>query len=171
MHFTLRIDDLSSSEVQDLIAEHLRGMLASSPACHVHALAIEGLRRPDITFWSVWSGESLCGCGALKELSPTSGEVKSMRTRSPYLRQGIGQFMLDEIVRTATNRGYERLYLETGTGVAFEAAHALYLNNGFKWCGAFGDYVATDFNVFMEKHLHPGSARADEQIHAASRDT
>lgn len=156
MHFICRIDDLSSPEVQALIAEHLRGMRASSPACHVNALAMEGLKRPEVTFWSVWEGESLCGCGALRELSPTSGEIKSMRTLPRYLRQGVGQAMLDEILRTAMARGYEHLYLETGTGVAFEAAHALYCKNGFTWCGPFGDYVATDFNVFMEKNLRSG---------------
>lgn len=76
-----------------------------------------------------------------------------MRTSAPYLRQGLGQFLLDEIIRAAETRGLERLYLETGTGIAFEPAHALYLKNGFEWCGAFGDYVATDFNVFMEKRI------------------
>jgi putative acetyltransferase len=153
MQFTARIDDLSTPEVQGLIAEHLRGMHAHSPACHVNALAIEGLQRPEITFWSVWNDQTLCGCGALRELDATSGEVKSMRTRSAFLRRGLGQFMLSEIVRTAKGRGYELLYLETGTGVAFEAAHALYLKNGFDWCGPFGDYVATEFNVFMVKRL------------------
>jgi len=153
MTFVARIDDLSSPEVQALIAEHLAGMHANSPSGHVNALAIESLRRPELTFWSVWSGDALCGCGALKELEPGLGEIKSMRTRPAFLRQGLGQFMLDEILRTARARGYKRLCLETGTGAAFDAAHALYLKNGFRWCGAFGDYVATDFNVFMERNL------------------
>jgi putative acetyltransferase len=78
-----------------------------------------------------------------------------MRTRPAFLRQGVGQAVLDEIVRTARARGYRQLYLETGTGDAFSAAHALYLRNGFGWCGAFGDYAATDFNVFMVKRLNP----------------
>jgi putative acetyltransferase len=148
-----RIDDLSSADVQALIAEHLQGMHGSSPPGHVNALALEGLRRPNVTFWSVWEGETLCGCGALKELDATTAEVKSMRTRSPFLRRGVGQFVLDEIVRTARSRGYRTLVLETGTGAAFEAAHALYLRNGFAWCGAFGDYEATEFNLFMRREL------------------
>jgi putative acetyltransferase len=119
----------------------------------VHALAIEGLRKPGVTFWSAWRQSALCGCGALKELDSTSGEVKSMRTRPAFLRQGVGQAVLDEIVRTAQARRYEHLYLETGTGDAFSAAHRLYLRNGFRWCGAFGDYEANDFNVFMIKRL------------------
>ncbi|HRD96888.1 MAG TPA: GNAT family N-acetyltransferase [Rubrivivax sp.] len=155
MTIRVRIDDLSSPQVQALIAEHLAGMQGNSPAGHVHALAIEGLRKPGLTFWSAWQGAALCGCGALKALDATSGEVKSMRTRSGFLRQGVGQAVLDEIVRTARARSYSRLYLETGTGPAFAAAHALYLRNGFGWCGAFADYAATDFNVFMVKPLGP----------------
>lgn len=152
---TLRthIDDLSSTDVQHLIAEHLQGMHSHSPPGHVHALALDSLRGPDVTFWSVWDGQVLCGCGALKQLDASAGEVKSMRTRAAYLRRGVGQFVLDQIVLTARGRGYAHLYLETGTGPAFEAAHALYLKNGFGWCGAFGDYVATDFNVFMSRQL------------------
>ena len=153
MPITVRLDDLSSPEVQALVAEHLAGMHCHSPPGHVHALAIGKLRAPGVTFWTAWLDGALCGCGAMKELDARSGEVKSMRTRSAFLRQGVGQAVLDEIVRTARERGYLHLFLETGTGPAFEAAHALYRRNGFEWCGAFGDYTATDFNVFMAKRL------------------
>lgn len=148
-----QVDDLSSQEVQALVAEHLAGMHGNSPPGHVNALAIEGLRKAGITFWTAWQGENLCGCGALKALSGSAGEVKSMRTRSAYSRQGVGQAVLSEIMSTARERGYRHLYLETGTGKPFEAAHALYIKNGFGWCGAFGDYEATEFNVFMVKAL------------------
>ena len=153
-------DDLSSPLVHALIAEHLAGMHGNSPAGHVHALAIDGLKAPDVAFWSAWIDGQLCGCGAMKSLGATAAEVKSMRTRSSYLRQGVGQAVLDKIVDAARGRGYTRLYLETGTGDAFAAAHALYLRNGFAWCGPFGDYTATDFNVFMVKALAPESSAA-----------
>lgn len=149
----VRPDDLSSAEVQALVAEHLSGMHVNSPPGHVNALAIENLRAPDVTFWTAWSDGSLCGCGALKELDASTGEVKSMRTRPAFLRRGVGQAILDEIVRTGRERGYARLCLETGTGTAFAAAHALYLRNGFEPSGPFGGYEATDFNVFMAKEL------------------
>ncbi len=146
-------DDLSSPEVQALAAEHLAGMQGNSPPGHVHALALEAMRQSDVTFFSAWSSKDLCGCGALKQLDSDSGEIKSMRTRPGFLRMGVGQAVLDEIIRLSTARGYSRLYLETGTGAAFEAAHALYLRNGFTWCGPFGSYIATDFNVFMVNQL------------------
>lgn len=149
----VRVDDLTSLETQELITEHLAGMHANSPPGHVNALALEGLRKPDVTFWTAWIGESLCGCGALKALGEVAGEVKAMRTRTAYARKGVGQAVLSEIISTARARGYQRLFLETGTGEPFEAAHALYLKNGFEWCGAFGDYIATEFNLFMVKSL------------------
>src|SRR5690606_21482952 len=134
-------------------AEHLSGMHANSPPGHVNALAIEGLRAANVTFWTAWSEGALCGCGALKEVDSLTGEIKSMRTRPAFLRRGVGQAVLDVILRTALERGYARLLLETGTGRAFEAAHALYRRNGFGWTGAFGEYKATEFKVFMEKVL------------------
>lgn len=149
----VRPDDLSSAEAQALIAEHLAGMQGNSPPGHVNALALEGLRAPSVTVWTAWLDGTLCGCGALKELDATSGEVKSMRTRAAFARRGVGQAILDTIVATARERGYRQLMLETGTGAAFEAAHSLYRRNGFERCGAFGDYRATDFNVFMVKRL------------------
>jgi putative acetyltransferase len=153
MGISLRRDDLSSPEVHSLIAEHLAGMRGTSPPGHTYALALDSLRAPSVTFWTAWMDGILCGCGALKELDPLTGEVKSMRTRPAFLRRGVGQAVLDEIVRTARQRGYARILLETGTGEAFEAAHALYQRNGFAWTGPFGEYAASDFNVFMEKEL------------------
>lgn len=146
-------DDLSSTDVQWLVAEHLAGMHAHSPSGHVHAMAIERLRSPEMTFWVARADGALCGCGALKAWDTHTGEVKSMRTRAEFLRCGVGQAILDEIVRAAHRRGYARLLLETGSGEAFAAAHRLYHRNGFVRCDAFGDYTATDFNMFMTKPL------------------
>lgn len=153
MGIDVRLDDLSSAEVHALIAEHLSGMHRNSPPGHVNALAIQSLKAPSVTFWTAWMDGVLCGCGALKERDPLTGEIKSMRTRSAFLRRGVGQAILDEIVRTARLRRYSRLVLETGTGRAFEPAHVLYRRNGFESSAAFGEYTATAFNVFMAKVL------------------
>lgn len=153
MSILIRKDDLTAADVQSLVSEHLAGMHTNSPPGHVNALAIDALRHPSITFWSAWIGDSLCGCGALKELDGSAGEIKSMRTRAQFLRRGVGQAILDEVLRVAHQRQYSHLYLETGTGPAFSAAHALYLRNGFEWTGAFAAYTATEFNLFMAKDL------------------
>lgn len=153
MIIELRVDDLSSPDVQALVAGHLAAMRGHSPPGHAHALAVDDLRHPDITVWTAWSQGALCGCGALKRLDADHGEIKSMRTAEGFVRRGVGQHLLDGIVQAAVARGWRRLSLETGTGEPFAAAHRLYLRNGFRWCGPFGTYTATGFNVFMTRTL------------------
>src|SRR5438045_3950811 len=85
----IRLDDLRGPAIIGLLEQHLAHMRALSPACSVHALDLERLRQPDITFWSVWDGTELVGCGALKQLDPTHGEIKSMRTAAAHLRKGV----------------------------------------------------------------------------------
>jgi putative acetyltransferase len=143
------VDDLSGPEVAALLSDHLDSMHAITPAGSVHALDLSGLRTPDVTFWSAWVGAGLAGCGALKELSPTSGEVKSMRTAPAHLRRGVAAAVLTEIVATARARGYDELLLETGHGEPFDAAHALYARFGFVPCGPFADYPDDPFSRFF----------------------
>ena len=158
MTIDVRPDDLVLPEVHALVAEHLAGMHAHTPSCGVHALALDALRAPEVTFFTAWVDGALAGCGALKALDAHTGEIKSMRTRDAFRRRGIGQAVLDTLEQTARARGYTRLLLETGTGPAFDAAHALYVRNGYAPCEAFGDYAATDFNVFYAKTLGVPSA-------------
>ena len=142
-------DDLSGPEVRALLEEHFAGMLANSPEDSCHFLDFEGLKGPGVTFWSVWDDAELMGCGALKEIDSRHGEVKSMRTHSAQLRKGAAAAMLEHIIATAKARGYHRLSLETGSGPAFDAAHALYLRYGFTYCAPFADYKEDPFSRFM----------------------
>ena len=146
-------DDLTGPKIRALLEEHFAGMLANSPKDSCHFLDFEGLKGPGVTFWSVWDGAELMGCGALKEIDsrngPKEGEVKSMRTHSAQLRKGAAAAMLEHIIATAKVRGYHRLSLETGSGPAFDAAHALYLRYGFTYCGPFADYKEDPFSRFM----------------------
>jgi putative acetyltransferase len=149
----IRVDDLSGPAIAQLLREHLRNMALHSPPESVHALDIEALRNPDITFWSVWQGEELAGCGALKELDPLHGEIKSMRTASLYLRKGIAARLLAHIIEEAQRRSYRRLSLETGSMDAFAPAHSLYERFGFRQCGPFGTYIEDPNSVFMTREL------------------
>lgn len=153
MELQVRLDDLSGPEIQALLKEHMAGMMSSSPPESVHALPLDALKKPDISFWSVWLNDELCGCGALKALDDKQGEVKSMRTAQKFLRRGVGQAALSQIIRTAQSRGYERLNLETGSTDDFKPAIAMYLRNGFEVCGPFGNYRLDPFSVFMTKRL------------------
>ena len=145
----IELDDLSRPAIHALLNEHLQSMREASPPESVHALDLDKLRRPEITFWSAWDLDALLGCAALKELGPRHGEVKSMRTPAARRRTGAGRALLMHVIETARARGYERLSLETGTGAAFEPAHRLYESAGFTRTGPFGDYRDDPFSVFM----------------------
>src|SRR5215212_4914070 len=149
----IRVDDLSGPEIQELLQEHLRNMFLHSPPESVHALDLDALRKPDITFWSAWQDDDLMGCGALKELEPAHGEIKSMRTVSRHLRRGVAARMLSHILDVAKERAYRRLSLETGSMEAFAPARSLYSRFGFTECGPFADYREDPYSVFMTKEL------------------
>ena len=149
----IKVDDLTSAEIAALLDEHLAGMFVHSPPESVHALPIEKLRGPDITFWSVWENSELLGCGALKELDPRHGEIKSMRTAHKYLRKGVAASVLNHIIAEARQRGYCRLSLETGSMDYFEPARRLYAKFGFTSCPPFADYVEDPNSVFMSMEL------------------
>jgi putative acetyltransferase len=139
-------DDLSGSEVQALITFHVTQSRGNSPPGQSFALDIDGLKTPDMTFWSAWEDDALLGCVALKQLSPTHGEIKSMRTSPDHLRRGVARALLDHIGNVGRARGYKRISLETGAGAAYEAAISLYQRHGFIKGEAFADYENGDFN-------------------------
>jgi putative acetyltransferase len=153
----IRVDDLTDPRVLALLEEHLAGMHAVTPAEHVHALDVSALRAPGITFFTAWDGAALLGCGALKELSPTHGEIKSMRTPAALRRRGAGRAILAHILGEARRRGYTRVSLETGTHPAFDAAQTLYRSVGFQPTGPFGDYRPSPDNMFMTLELRADS--------------
>lgn len=148
----IRPGDFSDPRVLDLLREHLEGMHASSPPGTVYALDLSGLQHLTVSFFTVWDGDDLLGCGALKQLVD-GGELKSMRTTARHTRRGAGAFMLEHLLRLARARRYRRVCLETGSGPAFEPAVALYRKYGFTPAAPFGNYVATEFNQFFELHL------------------
>ncbi|MDB6148061.1 MAG: putative acetyltransferase [Spartobacteria bacterium] len=151
----IRVDDLSGPEIIELLREHLRCMECVSPPESRHALDLDGLRKPGITFWSIWNGSDLAGCGAIKELDGQHAEIKSMRTAYAYQRRGVAARMLRHLIAEAKQRGYSRLSLETGSMEYFEPARRLYASFGFVYCGPFGSYTDDSNSVFMTKQLDP----------------
>jgi len=149
----IRLDDLSGEPTRRLITAHLAGMHASSPACSVHALDIEALRQPSVSFWSAWIDGELAGIGALKHLDRDRGELKSMRTDPRFLGRGVGRALLRHIVTQARDLGMTSLWLETGTSADFAAAHHLYASEGFETCGPFDGYVLDPFSTFMTRSI------------------
>lgn len=149
----IEIDDLSRPQVLALLEEHLRNMYEITPPEFVFAFDANKLKAADVTFWTAWDGDSLLGCAALKELSATEGEIKSMRTPATRRRTGAGRALLNHIIDVARARGYRVLYLETGRQPAFAPAQALYASAGFTRCGPFGQYRENGNSVFMSLSL------------------
>jgi putative acetyltransferase len=149
----IKIDDLHGPDIAKLLQEHVDHMYAVSPAASVHALDIEALRHPDITFWSAWEDNLLCGCGAIKKINAKYAELKSTRTAKAFLRQGVALQILNTVIIEAASRGYQKLYLETGSQPAFIPARTMYLNRGFKLCEPFEGYSYDENSVFMSVDL------------------
>jgi putative acetyltransferase len=149
----IRPDDLSGPEIAALLTHHLQCMADVSPPESRHALDLERLRQPGITFWCVWDGSQLAGCGALKQLNVEHAEIKSMRTADSYLRRGVASRLLQHLIAEAMGRGYRRLSLETGAMDYFEPARRLYRKFGFRDCPPFDGYVPDPNSVFMTMEL------------------
>ena len=153
MDMQIRRDDLTSPEIRALLLQHQQHMHSISPPESCHVLGMDGLRDVSVTFWSVWDGGELLGCGALKQLDARHGEIKSMRTVDAHRRKGVAQTMLTYIIEEAGRRAYSRLSLETGSQTEFVPAQQLYLRNGFAYCGPFADYIVDPNSVYMTREL------------------
>lgn len=145
----IREDDVRGPEILALLEAHLANVARHSPPESVHALDVQSLRAPEVTVWSAWEGDELLGCGALKEIEPHHGEIKSMRTAEAHLCRGVGSRILERLIGEARSRSYRRLSLETGSMEAFAPARRLYARFGFKPCAPFADYRLDPCSVYM----------------------
>lgn len=146
-------DDLSGAQIGELLQLHLDEMHQWSPPESVHAMPVERLRQPDVTFYSAWDGDRLAACGAIKQIDPGHGELKSMRAHPDYRGKGAGKAMLLHLLGVAQQRGYGRVSLETGRPEPFLPARRLYESHGFVECPPFADYTEDAFSICMTKTL------------------
>jgi len=147
------VDDLSGAEIAEFLDRHLEEMRSVTPPESNHALDLAELRRPEVVFWSVMDGEGVVGCGAIKELDASHGEIKSMRTAPSRKKRGVASWLLRHMIAEAVGRGYSRLSVETGSCDFFAPARGLYEKHGFEYCEPFGDYREDPNSVFMTKFL------------------
>ena len=145
----IREDEVRGEEILALLETHLADVARHSPPESAHALGIEELRTPAVTVWTAWEGGALLGCGALKEIDPHHGEIKSMRTAGAHLRRGVGARILEHLLEEARRRSYRRLSLETGSMEAFAPARRLYARFGFEECPPFADYRPDPYSIYM----------------------
>jgi putative acetyltransferase len=149
----ISIDDPRAEDVRELLERHLAFANTHSPPEDVHALDVDALLDPAVTFFSFRPGGQLLGVAALKELDRHHGEVKSMHTTQVARGRGIARAMVDHLIAVARDRGYRRLSLETGSMEAFAPARSLYARAGFGLCGPFGDYRPSPNSTFMTMSL------------------
>ena len=149
----IREDDLRGAKIAALLSAHLEVMALHSPPESRHALDLEGLRAPEITFWTAWDDAQLLGCAALKELDGGHGEIMSMHTAEAARGRGVARRLLEHLIAEARRRAYRRLSLETGSMAGFEPARALYRDFGFTFCAPFADYRPDPNSVFMTLSL------------------
>jgi putative acetyltransferase len=144
---------LDDPRVQTLLVHHFHTARAETAPGSAHALDLSGLKAPDIHFWSAWAGDCVVGVGALKRLSESHGEIKSMHTEQSYRRKGVGSVMFRHIIRAAHQMGLSRLSLETGSWPYFNAAREFYRRHGFVECPPFGSYVPDPNSIFLTLEL------------------
>jgi putative acetyltransferase len=147
------VDDLTGPQIARFLEEHVREMLSTTPPESKHALDLDELRQPSVTFWSVMDGDTVVGCGALKRLDASHAEVKSMRTTTAHKRSGIASLILEHIITEARRMGFARLSLETGSAEFFLPARRLYEKFGFTYCAPFADYRPDPNSVFLTRTL------------------
>ena len=144
---------LDDPRVQRLLAHHFTSARAETAPGSAHVLDLSGLKSRDVYFWTAWDGEAVMGVGALKRLSESHGEIKSMHTGQAYRRKKVGSAMLEHIIAEARKMGLSRLSLETGSWPYFAPARELYSRHGFVECPPFGSYVTDPNSVFMTLEL------------------
>ncbi|AZS76185.1 GNAT family N-acetyltransferase [Streptomyces lydicus] len=147
------VDDLSGPEIAGFLDERVQQMRSLTPLESKHALDLDSLRKPDITFWSASDDGALVGCGAIKRLDVGHAELKSMRTRPTRQRSGIASQLLEHIIAEAQRMGFARLSLETGAAEFFLPARRLYEKFGFHYCDPFADYRPDPNSTFMTRAL------------------
>jgi len=147
----IAIDDPRAADVRVLLERHLTSSRGNSPPGADHALDVDELVDPTITFFSFRRDGELQGVGALKILSADHAELKSMHTAEAARGRGIGRAMVDHLVGLARARGISRVSIETGSQPAFAPARALYASAGFQPCDAFGDYEPSPNSAFMTR--------------------
>jgi putative acetyltransferase len=152
------VDDPTRPDVRELLTRHLVFADSQTPRENVHALDVDGLLDPAVTFFSYRADDVVLGVGALRRLDASHAEVKSMHVAQAARGRGIGRALLDHLFGVARDRGFRRVSLETGTGPAFESAQSLYKGAGFTPCEPFGGYRPSPFNYFMTLTLPPDRA-------------
>ncbi len=146
-------DTPDSADVRALLMRHFEVMRADSPEESCHVLDPGALFERSAVLFAAREGDSVLGVGALAQVGPGHGELKSMHTLTEARGRGVGRAILAALLEEARARGMARVSLETGSAEMFAPARALYSAHGFADCPPFGSYVKDPLSVFMTRTL------------------
>ena len=145
--------NFNNLQVNEMLKKHFIELRSVSPADSCHVLDIEGLKNSSIKFWSLWENEQLIGCGALKFLEESHGELKSIRVAEPFKNKGYGKKVIQHLILEAKKLNIKKLSLETGAGDFFLPARKLFKKIGFKNCSPFAHYKSDPNSCYMSLDL------------------
>ena len=140
-------------EVNSLLTKHFIELRSVSPEGSTHVLDIPGLKISSIKFWSLWDNDQLLGCGALKFLSETHGEFKSIRVADKHRKKGMGEKIISHLIAEAKKIGIRKLSIETGAGEFFLPARKLFMKFGFKSCKPFAHYKEDPNSCYFDLEI------------------
>lgn len=146
---TIAPGDPTDPALSLLFERHTADMHADTPPESIHMMPASALRAPGITFFVMQLDGKPVGMGAIKQIAPGHGEIKSMHVLHEMRGRGLSRRMLEALVEHARAAGLSRLSLETGIQPTFIAARGLYARAGFTDCPPFGDYHDDPNSVFM----------------------
>jgi len=167
----ISVEDPRAVDVRELLESHLAFAHANSPPEDVHALEVEDLLDPEVTFFAFRLRDELLAVGALKRMDGGHAELKSVHTAQRARRRGIGRAMIGHLVGVARDLGCRRVSIETGSTPAFAPARSLYAQAGFEPCGPFGDYGPSPNSTFMTLSLQGPEPYDHSTPHAGTETT
>ena len=141
-------------EVNELLTKHFIELRAASPEGSAHVLDIPGLKVSSIKFWSLWENENLFGCGALKFLDVSHGELKSIRIHDNFKSKGNGIKVIKHLIDEAKKLNIKRISIETGAGKFFEPARKLFKRCNFEPCEPFAHYKEDINSIYLTKLIN-----------------
>lgn len=131
-------------------------MSALYPSESNHFEPADGLRPPHGSFYGVWVGERLVGCGGVKLVEAGGyGEIKRLFVLDSERGRGIARLLMARLEADLAGRGLGLARLETG--IRQPEALALYRRLGYAERGPFGGYALDPLSVFFEKRLEPAT--------------
>jgi putative acetyltransferase len=151
----LRIDPVpaASPVAAMLMAELDRVLEDRYPDTPIFGLHAGEVADPSLRFLLATVAGQPAGCGALRRLGGGHAEIKRMYVRQQFRGQGIARALLRALERQAWAAGLAVVRVQTGT--AQPEALALYRSAGYRDVPPFGEYVACEVSVCLERRLAP----------------